>query len=252
MRLLVAYDGTRFRGFALNPGVATVAGRLMEALELIVGHEVSLTCAGRTDAGVHAWGQVVTFDADPARVDPRRMRSSLNSLCRPEIVVREVDLPGSNFDARYQATSRAYRYTVLNRDVPDPFSSNRAWLVTKSLDLDEMNAASSLVVGTHDFASFCRRQQVLTVAGAEVEAPRTRRVLRAGWHRAESDLVRFEIEATSFCHQMVRGIVGTLVEVGMGLRPAEDVRQIIEARDRNRAGRVAPPHGLMLWHVGYD
>lgn len=253
VRLLVTYHGAGFRGFAINDPVPTVARALTDAIETVVGHPVSLTCAGRTDAGVHAWGQVVTFDADPARVDPDRMRKSLTKLCRPHIVVRDVTVVERDFDARYSAKWRSYRYRILHRRDPDPFLVDQAWHVARPLDLDAMARASAAVVGSHDFSSFCRRQHVLTAAGDEVEAPRTRRVMYARWGREpdDADTVRFEIAATSFCHQMVRSLVGTLVEVGAGDRPVDDIEAILAARDRNRAGRVAPPHGLYLWEVGY-
>ncbi len=252
VKLLIAYDGAPFRGFAINEGVETVAGRLTEALEIIVQGPVTLTCAGRTDAGVHAWGQVVTFDADSSRVVPDMLRSSVNSMCGPEIVCREAIVVESDFDARYHATGRSYRYTILNRQVPDPFLYDRAWLLTMPLDIDAMNKGGQHLLGLHDFSSFCRRQMVISPEGEDVEAPRLRRLRQVTWSRHENDVVRLDIEANSFCNQMVRSITGCLVGVGLGELSPQDVPGILALQDRNEAGRVAPPHGLTLWNVNYD
>ncbi len=251
VRLLVAYDGAPFRGFAINDPTPTVAGVLARALEQVCQHPVSLTCAGRTDAGVHAWGQVVTFDAEARRIDPGPLRKSLNKLCGPEVVVRRVDIVSNDFDARYSAAWRSYRYRILNRLVPDPFLRHQTWHIRRPLDLDAMNEAATCILGSHDFSSFCRRQQVLTADGAEVEAPRTRRVLHAEWAREADDLVRFEIAAGSFCYRMVRSLVGIMVQIGLGERPVTDMAEVLEARHRDLRGLLAPPHGLVFWDVGY-
>ncbi len=256
VRVLVAYDGSGYRGFAPNRGVPTVGGSLTEALERVLGHEVSLTCAGRTDAGVHAWGQVASFDADPDRFEPDALRASLNAQCGPDVVVREVEHAPPGFDARFDAVSRTYRYSVLNRVVGDPFARHTTWHVTDPLDLDAMQAASSALVGEHDFSSFCRRKLVTEPDGEQLEASRVRRVHRAGWSDLLEGRLRFEIEAGSFCQQMVRAIVGTLVDLGRGRKrvrssPREDMVAIVEARDRAAARTLAPPHGLCLWDVAY-
>jgi tRNA pseudouridine38-40 synthase len=252
VRLIVAYDGAPFRGFAINDPVPTVAGVLSRALEQICQHPVSLTCAGRTDAGVHAWGQVVTFDAEARSMAPGPLRKSLNKLCGPEVVVREVELVDSDFDARYSATWRAYRYRILNRLVPDPFLRNQTWHIVRPLDLDAMNKATLCILGAHDFSSFCRRQRVLTADGVEVEAPRTRRVHRAEWLHETDDIVRFDIAAGSFCYRMVRSLVGIMVQIGLGERPVTDMAQVLEARHRDLTGLLAPAHGLIFWEAGYE
>lgn len=253
VRLLVAYDGSAYRGFAPNRGVPTVGGSLAEALQRVLRHEVVLVCAGRTDAGVHAWGQVVSFDADPERFEPEALRASLNAQCGPDVVVREVEAAPAGFDARFDAVSRTYRFTVLNQPVGDPFLRHTSWHVTAPLDLDAMQAASPALVGEHDFSSFCRRKLVSGPDGQPTEAPRTRRVRRAGWSDLGRGRLRFEIEANSFCQQMVRSVVGTLVQLGRapGREPHEAMVAIIEARDRAAARTLAPPHGLCLWEVAY-
>ncbi len=253
VRLLVAYDGTGYRGFAPNRDVRTVGGSLTEALERVLGHEVALTCAGRTDAGVHAWGQVVSFDADPDRFEPDALRASLSAQCGPDVVVREVDPVAPGFDARFDATSRTYRYSLLNRVVGDPFTRHTSWHVTAPLDLAAMQQAATALVGEHDFSSFCRRKLVTGPGGGQIEASRVRRVHRAGWSDLGEGRLRFEIEANSFCQQMVRSVVGTLVQLGRapGREPHEAMVAVIEARDRAAARTLAPPHGLCLWEVAY-
>ena len=250
LALQVAYDGAAFRGFAENAGVTTVAGELRAALERTLRQPLELTCAGRTDAGVHGRGQIVTFDVDPAAMrgplDVARLRDAVNSQVAPQIVVRDVTRVDASFDARFSATWRLYRYTVLNAPVPDPFLARTAWWVTDPLDHAALEDASSALVGQHDFSSFCRRPR-----GAE-EVSLVRRVLHARWSDLGDGLLCLEIAGASFCHQMVRSIVGTVVDVGRGRRAAEDVPVILAARDRNAASNVAPPQGLCLWQVGYD
>jgi tRNA pseudouridine38-40 synthase len=249
MRLLVAYDGSPYRGFAESAGVASVAATLRTAIERVVGSAVELTGAGRTDAGVHAWGQVVTFDAPSADVDLERLQRSVNAICGPSIVVRRAEWAEAAFDARFSARWRRYRYTLLVRDVPDPFLAGTAWHVERPVDLRLMALASDPLVGEHDFSSFCRRPRV---AEGQAAPSLVRHVFEAGWSDEGDGLLRFEIRANAFCHQMVRSVVGLLVDVGVGRRRAGDVLAVLRARDRAFAGQLAPPHGLCLWEVGYD
>lgn len=243
VRMVVAYDGTAFHGFARQDGVRTVGGVLGAALEKVLRHPVELTCAGRTDKGVHAWGQVVSFPADPG-LDPWRLRSSITAMLGPEVVVRSCELAGARFDARRSARWRSYRYTIVNRPEPDPFRDRFSWWVAEPLDLHVLRLAADPFVGEHDFASFCRRGP----AGSTT----VRRVLESGWVDQGCGILRYEIRATAFCWQMVRSIVGTLVEVGTGRRRPGDVMAIVRARDRAAAGQPAPPRGLCLWDVGYE
>jgi tRNA pseudouridine38-40 synthase len=250
VRLTVAYDGTGFHGFAAQPRQVTVGGALAEAIEKVVGHEVGLTCAGRTDAGVHAWGQVVHADLAPARgtLDLDALVRSCNAMLAPAVVVREAAVAPPGFDARHSAIARRYRYSVLNALTPDPFLATTAWHVEDPLDMRAMEQASDPLLGEHDFSTFCRRPP-------EGSSP-VRRVLDARWTRgcrsvAQDDLLEFEIEANAFCHQMVRSVVGTLVEVGRGRRRAGDMAWIMRTGDRAQAASPAPPHGLCLWAVSY-
>jgi tRNA pseudouridine38-40 synthase len=250
LRLDLAYDGAPFRGFAENAGVRTVAGDLRVALERFLGQPVSLTCAGRTDAGVHARGQVVTFDVVGPSPDPLRLRDAVNAMVGPAVVVRGARTVEDDLDARFSARWRRYRYLVLNAEVPDPFLAASSWWVRESLDVEEMNRAATAFVGEHDFSSFCRRPRT------ETEVSLVRRVHAAGWTvdpgADTAGLVRFEIAASAFCHQMVRSIVGTLVRVGRGRMTPEQAVELLAARDRAGAPNLAPPHGLTLWEVGYE
>jgi tRNA pseudouridine38-40 synthase len=247
-RLLVAYDGTDLHGFAASPGVRTVSGELTAAIERVVRAPVELTGAGRTDAGVHAWGQVVTGRL-PADVDLDRLRRSVTKLCGPEIVVRAATWAAPDFDARFSATSRTYRYDVWNDVAPHPLLARTAWHVADLLDLAVMNRAAGELLGEHDFTSFCRRPS----PAPDRPAPSLVRIVTdARWSRVDGPLLRFEIRATSFCHQMVRSVVGTIVHVGRGRMAGVSMHDVLAARDRSAAGPVAPPTGLVLWEVGYD
>lgn len=248
VRMLVAYDGTGFHGYAENPGVRTVAGTLREALERVLGHAIELTGAGRTDRGVHAFGQVVSFATRADTLDPVALGRSLNKLVRPAIAVRSVDWVPDDFNARYSATARVYRYRVLNTPLHDPFRARFAWHVPQPLELAALRTATDPLVGEHDFAAFCRRP------GPGLDgSPRSlrRTVLSAAWRDLGDGVLEFEIAANAFCHQMVRSLTGTLVEVGLGRRRAGDMLAILRSLDRSRAGRVAPPEGLTLWEVRY-
>ena len=245
MRMTVAYDGSGFYGFAHNVGVPTVAGALSDALARVLGHRVDLACAGRTDRGVHARGQVVSFDADARRADPLRLARSVNRMCGPAISVSSAGATLPDFDARRSCTGRVYRYRVLNAPVPDPLRAGFCWHVRHRIDLDAMRRAADCLVGEHDFSSFCRRNP------SRPEQSMVRTVRRAVWW-TEQDTAVFEIEARSFCHQMVRSLVALLVAVGTGRRRVEDVEAVLAARDRGAAPSPAPPQGLVLWSALYE
>jgi tRNA pseudouridine38-40 synthase len=266
--LTLAYDGSTFHGFAAQAGQRTVAGALAEALGRVTGTEVSLTCAGRTDAGVHALDQVVHLDLPvevSGRLDPAALIKSCNSQLSPSIVVREAGPASIGFDARRSATARRYRYLVVNAAVADPLLAGLAWQVADPLDLRSMAAAADALLGEHDFRAFCRR-----VPGTSADDPIHRRVLDARWTRLDGQhgrtgpdrskvalapavgcLLAFEIEASAFCHQMVRSVVGTLVDVGRGKKRPSDMLWILRSADRHEASQPAPPHGLTLMAVRY-
>ena len=241
-RMLVAYDGTDCRGCAAQPGIRTGGGALAEAIEKVAGRPVELTCAGRTDAGVHAWGQVVSFRAGPDLPVVRVLRG-VNSMLGPEVVARSCERAPEGFDARHSARWRHYRYTIVNRPVPDPFRDRFTWWIPDPLDLHALRLAADPIVGEHDFASFCRR-------GPEGSTT-VRRVLESRWIDEGDGVLRYEIRASAFCWQMVRSVVGTLVEAGIGRKKPGEVLAILRAGDRAAAGQLAPPRGLCLWEVGY-
>ena len=251
MAAVVAYDGRPFRGFARQPGQRTVAGELADALQRVGGHDVEITCAGRTDAGGHAWGQVVHFDL-AADVDLATLQRSCNKLLAPAIVVREVVDAGPQFDARRSATARRYRYVLLTAPLADPFLAGFAWHVARTLDLRALRLGCDPLLGEHDFAAFCRRPKTAANdAGSAPEPSLVRRVTDATWRKGPGDLLFFEIEANAFCHQMVRSVVGTLVEVGTGRLKAGQVASILASGNRSAAGQLAPPDGLYLMRVSY-
>ena len=248
VRLVVAYDGTDFHGFATADGVPTVMGTLSREVERIVRRPVELVGAGRTDAGVHAWGQVVSGQI-PADTDLGRLAHSLNRLCQPSISVRSAEWADADFSARFSATARTYRYAVWNDPAPNPLVTRFSWHVTAPLDVEAMNAGAAALVGDHDFSSFCRRPKV---GDDRPEPSMVRRLMSARWRPATTDqMLEFEIAASAFCHQMVRSIVGTLVDIGLGRREPKSIAAMLAARDRQAAGQVAPPTGLVLWHVEY-
>ena len=247
-RLVISYKGDEFHGFALNPGVQTVASTLEGALAQIMQVPVRLTAAGRTDAGVHARGQVVSADL-PDRTNLDVLIRQLNSMCGPSVVVREAAWVPADFHARYSALWREYRYSVLNSPVPDPFQASTAWHITTPLKLCAMQLACDAVIGEHDFSAFCRRPK--STDDDNYEYSMRRNVMNADWRVIDNEMLRFDIRANAFCHQMVRALVGVFIEIGLGKRPPSDMRGLIVAGDRSEAGPVAPPHGLCLWGVGY-
>ena len=248
IRLTVTYNGSGFHGFAANAGVRTVEGDLVAALTLVLhqSEPVDLVCAGRTDRGVHATGQVVSFDA-PANTDLVDLVRRMNKRLTSEISVRDPLVMPHDFDARFSAKRRRYRYLVWNRVEPDPFMTGRAWHVEKPLQLAQLRLGCDPFIGLHDFSAFCRQG----VRSDGQPATMLRRIHEASWHREGAHLYVFEIEAKAFCHQMVRSVVGTLVEVGYGRRRAGEILGMINSRDRSLAGDLAPPHGLYLDTVSY-
>ena len=244
----VSYDGTNFHGFAPNPGVETVGGLIQSSLETVLRSEIKITCAGRTDAGGHAQAQVITRDAKP--IDESQIQKSLNRLCSPFVGILSLEEVGSNFDARFSAKSRTYRYQILNQLYPDPLLQRFVWHLNNELDIFSMQKATSALIGEHDFSSFCRKR-ILKKDGLKTEASLVREILSLEVVATESNIIEIWVKATSFCHQMVRSITGTLVDVGLGKIEISSVTNILLKKDRNAAGRVAPPQGLTLMDVIY-
>jgi tRNA pseudouridine38-40 synthase len=242
-RLTFEYDGTDFSGWARQPGLRTVQGEVERALSILLGRDdVRLTVAGRTDAGVHARGQVGSYAGAPAAVE------GLNALLPFDIAVTESVAAPAGFDARHDATSRAYAYRILTRPARSPFERRHALHWTRPLDRALLDACAQLVVGRHDFTAFTPTETD--------HVHFHRRVLAARWVLAP-DWIEFQIEADAFMRNMIRVLVGTMLEIGggegrLGARGGvEQFAELLEGRPRSHAGRTAPPHGLCLLGAGY-
>ena len=264
-RLDLAYDGRGISGFAYQPEVTTVVGLLRVALAttLRLKEEPDIIGAGRTDAGVHAFAQVVHVDLPvqffpDVRGEPvKRLLNSLNMQLRGQIRVLKAQRVSADFDARHSALWREYRYLVFESDSPAlALTSSFAWSVEGPLDIDAMNRAGQQCVGTYDFRSFCRRP---TNAGPD--DPLLRRVISVNWERVPDEwamsptgdpVLRLNIRAQSFCHNMVRNLVSTMVAVGRGDIPENTIKDRLETPQRDHLPSAAPPEGLSLIGVGYE
>jgi tRNA pseudouridine38-40 synthase len=246
VRLDIAYNGAGFAGWAAQPGERTVQGELEAALERLLASRTPLTVAGRTDAGVHAWGQVASFVTE--REPPGELARALNSLTGPDLVVHGAEPAADGFDARRDARSRTYCYRVLAEPTPNPFETAIALHWPHRLDHGLLAACADVLLGTHDFTAFTPTQ---------TEHVRfERNILRAEWHEKAALLVpglvlELWIEADAFMRNMVRVLVGTMLEVGGGRRSLEDFASLLEGAPRERAGDTAQAHGLHLASVRY-
>ena len=263
-RLTLSYRGTEFHGFAKQPGMRTVAGELGDALQRSARTENPpvIVCAGRTDTGVHATHQVIHVDLPDPLVSSRgtpvsadSLRHSLNSQLGGAVSVRSAEQVSQDFDARYNALWRRYRYLILESATPHPLLTELAWQVEGPLDVRAMNQASGALIGSHDFRCFCRK-----VPGASSAEPIIRVVTHASVQVVETEglvdlmdarLVSLEIQAGAFCHQMVRSITGQLVEIGRGRSNGAELVALLVSHSRVGAPPPAPPEGLCLVGVGY-
>jgi tRNA pseudouridine38-40 synthase len=240
VRLTIAYDGGGFNGWAAQPGLRTVESELSAALERILGGSVSLSVAGRTDTGVHARGQVVSFDrAEPL---PDGFAARVNAVASPDLAVLRAEPAPDGFDARRDARSRTYCYRVLASPVRNPFAEGRALWVPYPLDAELLNLCAGALRGTHDFTAFTKTQ----TGHVRFE----REVISAEWRR-DGTLLEFWIEADAFMRHMVRVLVGTMLEVGRGRRDVDDFVGLLDGAPREAAGDTAQPHGLYLVSVRY-
>jgi tRNA pseudouridine38-40 synthase len=243
LRLTLAYDGTGFHGWAKqrDPTIRTIEGEVGSQLERVVRQPVKLSVAGRTDAGVHARGQVASFRTGSI-VPPERVQRVLNAALTPEVVVVRAGYAPEGFDARFSAKTREYVYRVDEASLPDPFTARFVWHRPGHLGIEPMRRAARALEGEHDFTSFCRHP------GGDRST--TRDLHRLAVTR-KGDLISIRAVADAFLHQMVRSLVGTLVAVGEGKLEADSMPVVLAARDRSAAGRLAPAPGLTLEHVSY-
>ncbi|HEY8083780.1 MAG TPA: tRNA pseudouridine(38-40) synthase TruA [Solirubrobacterales bacterium] len=241
VRLDIEYDGSGFRGWAKQPGLRTVQGELEAALSTVLREPVELTVAGRTDTGVHARGQVASFATSVAV--PVDLARSLNALAPDDIAVTAAAPVDDRFDARRNATSRTYRYRVLATRAPSPFERGRALWWPHALDRAALDDCADALLGTHDFTAFTPTQSD--------HVRFERNVFAAGWSW-DGDIGSFQIAADAFMRNMVRVLVGTMLEVCTGRRTVEDFAQLLKGAPRSAAGETAPPHGLYLESVSYD
>lgn len=243
----IAYDGEPFSGFARQPGRDTVQGRLESALATVLRRDVVTTGAGRTDAGVHALGQVVSFDANGEEPPPPVLKRSLQALTGHHIVIRDVRMARAGFSARFDALAREYRYRIVDGKVPPLFLARFAWHVPAELDITRMREAASVLIGEHDFRSFTLTQSA--------QGKNTVRRIDALEIVSEEHLgetcVCVRVVGNAFLHSMVRVVVGSLVEVGAGRRRVSWLGEVLGARDRATAGPTAPAHGLTFHAVSY-
>lgn len=241
-RITIEYDGGNYAGWQCQKNARTVQGEIESALAAMVGRPVRLSASGRTDAGVHALGQVANFHCD-TRLSPETLQKALNSMLDGDIVIRDCREAADGFHARFDAVGKTYHYHILNRPLPSAIHRRHVWFIRKPLDVAAMQHAADLLAGEHDFSAFegagsPRAHAVRTVLSARFEAEGDGRIV-------------FEISANGFLRFMVRNIVGTLVTVGHHRIPPEEFKAVLESRDRRRAGATAPPQGLFLMKVWY-
>lgn len=241
-RLTIEYDGTPFSGWQRQPDRPSVQQALEEAIAAMSGETVTTQAAGRTDAGVHALGQVAHFDLGKSW-DPFRIREALNYHLRPQpVAIIAADAVDDSFEARFSARARHYEYRVLNRRAPPVIERNHVWHLPMPLDADAMDHAAGLILGTHDFTTF---------RSAECQAKSPLRTLDAFAVRRELDHIVITASARSFLHHQVRSMVGSLKMVGEGKWSPAEFRAALDARDRRRCGAMAPSAGLYLTRVDY-
>lgn len=241
VKATVAYDGTRYQGFQRQKNGVGVQQVLEKALTQVLKEPILIKAAGRTDAGVHALGQVISFSTE-SPIPPENYRRALQPHLPPDIAVREAEYVREDFHARFDAVDKTYQYIVYYSPLPDPTRRNNTWEIREEPDMEKMNEAAALIIGRHDFSSFKN-------SGSQDTSP-VRTMTDAHWEQY-GDLYTFTITGDGFLYRMVRNLVGCLVKVGTGHWSVADFQRVMDAKNRKQAGMAAPPQGLYLMHVSY-
>lgn len=243
LKCIISYDGSRFSGYQIQPNGRTVQEEIETVLTTIhKGKFIRITSSGRTDAGVHAKGQVIHFDTD-LTIPMANWRKAINALLPDDVQVIQVEEADASFHSRYDVKVKEYRYFVLNRELRDVFQRNYSSHLPGNYDIDRINEACAMLEGRHDFTSFCSTRTDLT-------GEKIREIYQASCHK-NGDMLVFTFKGSGFLYNMVRIMVGTLLEIGQGKRPAEEIKDILEAKDRTAAGKTVSPEGLFLCRVEY-
>jgi tRNA pseudouridine38-40 synthase len=241
-KITIEYDGSAYHGWQRQAADRTIQGEIENALMIMTGDSIAVTGSGRTDAGVHALNQAANFRCDTS-LAPEAFLKGLNSLLSDDIVITSCKVVPEKFHARYDVKSKVYDYRILNRLLPAAVSRQYAWHIRKKLDLSAMQEALCCIIGSHDFKSF--------EGTGSPKASTVRCILNADLIKTDNDYIVLKIEGDGFLKFMVRNIVGTLVDVGLGKITPDDFKQILISKDRNLAGITAPAHGLFLIEVRY-
>jgi tRNA pseudouridine38-40 synthase len=242
IKLTIEYDGTNYLGWQIQPNGETIQRVIEDTLKKITSEDVHLIGSGRTDSGVHALGQVANFKTN-SHIDIISLQRALNSLLPSDIVIKKVEEVDLEFNSRKNAKSKVYEYRIFNQEIPSVFLRSYAWHIPQRLNWIEIKKATEILIGEHDFSSF-------RSAGSSIKNS-IRKVFSAEWRIEREGLVFFEIEANGFLKQMVRTIVGTLIEVGKEKIDSQEFKKILVSKDRRKAGPTAPAHGLYLKEVKY-
>ena len=240
--IVVAYDGTNYNGWQIQPNGVTIQGILNETLSKLLGEKIEVMGASRTDAGVHSMGNVAVFDTQ-TRIPAGKISYALNQFLPEDIKIQLSEEVEPDFHPRYCDSEKTYQYRILNRRFPVPTERLYSYFYHYDLDVEKMREATSYLIGRHDFASFCG-------AGAQVKST-VRTITRMEVFR-EGDIVTIEVSGTGFLYNMVRILAGTLIEIGNGQYPPERMKEILDARSREAAGPTAPAHGLTLMGIRYE
>lgn len=254
-KLILAYDGTEFHGWQIQPEHATIQGELAGAIERITGERVLPQGSGRTDAGVHALAQVASFELG-APIPPENLHRALNRTLPAAIRVLRAEHASPEFHARHSVRAKTYEYRIFQGEICPPWLARFVYALNWLLDVERMRSAAGMVVGEHDFTSFAASDPDLGTrsyvnAGEDVRPDNVRRIHSSAFSHEDGDLLIYRVRGNGFLHHMVRNLVGTFIDVGRGHIGPEDVKQILEARSRSAAGATAPARGLFLDSVEY-